>query len=144
MFFDFTAIVISSGNKITNFDKEIIIKFPYKDDNNDRVVDDTNIKVKELRIFYLNETTEKWEEFRNVSYDYENKKVIVITDHFSIYAALISENQNTLSKIVVYPNPCRIKKAKYVNIGNLPNDAENVSIKIYYLCRRISNIPFLF
>jgi flagellar hook assembly protein FlgD len=69
---------------------------------------------------------------KNVWYDTTNKTVNFMTDHFSIYGLLESEEEGTeLEKIIIYPNPCKIKEIKNVIIGNLPIEIEDLKIEIY-------------
>lgn len=139
LFFYFQAMSIANGTNLKNFNKNITIKMPYQDDNNDKIVDGTNVEVKNLAIFYLDENTSEWIQLKNVWYDYENKTVNALTDHFSIYSVLKTSVEKTVSEIIIYPNPCKINDVKYLSIGNLPNDAENLSIKIYDITGKLMN-----
>jgi integrase len=131
-YYEFKARKKSDGTEIKNFDKGITIKIPYTDADGDGIIDGTSVKVKSLKIYYLNESNVEWEKMKNVWYDTTNKTVNFMTDHFSIYGLLESEEEGTeLEKIIIYPNPCKIKEIKNVIIGNLPIEIEDLKIEIY-------------
>ena len=94
-------------DKILNYDAEIVI--PYFDDNNDGIVDDTDIKVDDLLVCKLNPIGNFWSvvDDRPVKIDKQNKVVRLYTKEFSIY--MLSGGTGgwaeDLSNVVVYPNP---------------------------------------
>jgi subtilisin family serine protease len=131
IFYEFTALSKTNGNKITNLNKPITIKISYTDDDNDLILDGTETQIKQLAIYSLDESKEEWIRLENVWYDYENKTVNALIEHFSIYSVLKTKDKPSVSQIIVYPNPCRINKQGYLKLGNLPNDSNTISIKIY-------------
>lgn len=120
-----------SGSDIKIFQKDITLSIPYKDENQDGYVDGSNIHEKTLRIFHLNEINQEWEEVPTSQVIENENRVIASINSLSIYAIfsyLLSNN--TYDNIIAFPNPCYMKKDKYLNITNIPN-LENLKIYIY-------------
>jgi hypothetical protein len=78
---------------------------PYGDDNHDGIVDKTSIRAESLRIFKLNETSNRWNMLTD-SYPVATKcEVWANIYEFGIYAIIPYEQANSLVDITVYPNP---------------------------------------
>ncbi|MCX7641534.1 MAG: S8 family serine peptidase [Elusimicrobiales bacterium] len=137
----FTAIGEYSSSNIKYFQKDITISIPYLDENQDGYVDNTNIKEKTLKMFHLNELTEKWEELITSQVIETENKVIAKTNTFSIYALFsISPYNNNTTNIIAFPNPCYIKKDGYVRITNLPQTSNSLKIFIYTIAGELVRI----
>ena len=124
-----------------NFARYVTVELPYKDDDNDGIVDDSmsHVEVSTLRVYCLNVETSRWEivDAENVL-DRSKKTVSVRINHFSIYALFgVNSAETNLSKAKVFPNPYKEGSA-----GLFGNSAfgegvvfdkltDNVRIKVY-------------
>lgn len=123
------------GTVITDFtlpSAAITITIPYPDTNDDGIVDGTNILETSLRIFYLNEILNRWEAVTPYTLDAVNNFISAQVSHLSIYGLLGIGGGAALSNIVVYPNPCYMKRDGFVTITNIP-PAGSASLYIYNL-----------
>jgi hypothetical protein len=129
------------GSDYGNFNDLVTIEIPYKDDDNDDVVDGTNIKVDDIKVCRLNETDERWDSVEDGGYnkiDRERKCVRAQVRHFSTYnigeRATVNDTEpiviQDLSMLRIYPNPINFSKAirNTLKFGNLP---QNTKIEIY-------------
>ncbi len=135
---EFVALDAGTGaqNVISNFANKVTITLPYPDDDQDGIVDGTNIKEETLKVFYLNEITEKFIPVENSVIDSLSNYVTVAVDHFSIYVLMSAAPPVSVKESYAYPNPCYLKKApsNCVKIANLPIDnTGKTKIYIYNL-----------
>lgn len=111
------------GTVITDFtlpSATIVITIPYPDTNDDGIVDGTNILETNLRIFYLNETLNRWEMVTPYTLDTVNNLVYGYVNHLSVFGLLGIASGSALSGILVYPNPFYAKRDGFVTITNIP------------------------
>ncbi len=66
--------------------KSVTVTIPYDDTDNDGIVDGTNIPEKDLKLWWYNTTTGKWEKIADTEVDTTNKKVKVKVGHLSNFA----------------------------------------------------------
>lgn len=137
---DIIAIGDISGDEIKNFAKPIIISIPYPDDDQNGVVDSTNIKEQTLRMFHLDENLKKWVLVPNSQVDSTGNNLNAEVNHFSIYTIMQLSPPSNLSEVFGYPNPCYVKKDGYVRISNIPLDAKHVKIYIYNVAGELVRI----
>jgi flagellar hook assembly protein FlgD len=114
----------SLNDEITNFSKPVILKFPYDPVN----LKNKGINEDNLKIFYLNELTEKLEVIPT-TIDKINHFVIASVTHFSVYQLLAQKSFTGASNIIAYPNPCKMDESNLKIAGFDTN--KNVEIKIY-------------
>ena len=103
----FTAKKESDNTDYGTFSKLVSIEIPYTDDNNDGLVDGTQISVDDLKAARLNETTKEWEAVNDggINEVDKTKKVVKCeVAHFSYYTI---GNFTTADNNVVQPNPKR-------------------------------------
>ena len=98
------------GNLVSgNFARYVMLVLPYKDADNDGIVDGITpqIKASSLRIYCLNTNTLRWEIVDGDQIlDANAKTVSIKINHFSIYALVsIKSAEDNLSKVKVFPNP---------------------------------------
>jgi endoglucanase Acf2 len=130
VFREFVAYNLTN-QKVTKFNKSMTIKIPYKDDDNDGIIDDSYVSVSNLKIVYLNETTGEWEQLENAVLDKTNKTLNLSVPHLSIYGILKISNVVDLASVNIYPNPCYIQTTKNIKIDNLPNTTNVLDVYIY-------------
>ena len=137
---EFNAYDLSSSNRIRTFSGEIEIIIPYKDSNNDGIVDDTSPQLKEenLQIYRLDETAENWVVCEAPStVDGVKNCVKTMVNHFSVFTLMSISNDS--SNIVVYPNPFKPGTngqfdAPYITFNNIALDA---TIDIYNIAGKL-------
>ncbi|MEK6645856.1 MAG: TIGR03790 family protein [Candidatus Firestonebacteria bacterium] len=95
---------IELENNQKDFASEITLTIPYKDNNNDGVIDGTRVKEKELAMYSYNDILKKWEKLVSNVIDKENNAVTSKTTHFS-YFGLFAPVMTDLVEAHVYPNP---------------------------------------
>lgn len=105
---EFRDITLDSGQTSLSNNKEAEIVIPYKDDNNDNIIDGTTTKVYDTKVMRYNETTLKWEKLDSVV-DTTNKIVKGKTNHFTLFGLLAPPNPTTpgwnLVSVPLYPSP---------------------------------------
>jgi hypothetical protein len=126
------------GSDYGNFLDLVTMEIPYKDDDNDDIVDGTCIKVDDIKICRLNEQTECWEAVKDGGcneVDRVKKCVRAHVRHFSTYNIGIPSVVG-LSEFHVYPNPVNFSKAIHntLKFGYLP---QNTKIEIYDITGRL-------
>lgn len=132
-------LTVIDGSEHGDFAKLAIIEIPYIDDDNDDIVDDTDINVNDLKIVRLDEIAEEWEEVTDGELnevDKERKCVKAHVKHFSTYSIgeiIIpdaDDNIVTFGEFKVYPNPINFKTAvgNTLKFNNVP---VNTKINIY-------------
>lgn len=113
------------GRQISQFVHNLKISFRYDDNNNDGIVDGTNINEKLLRPFFLNDTGSVWQIIENYELDSINKKVIFYLNHLTILSILASNI--AMQEVWIYPNPTENKK---INLFCRPSKSGIVKISI--------------
>jgi len=138
--FEFT-----SGAK--KFSEDITIMLPYKDENDDGIVDDKNIPVDKLKIYYYDETKDKWKEVENPSPGDKNniktrntkssgsKVITAKVNHFTLFGLFANVPRNNLDNVIVYPNPFVPSDGhEYIRFDNL---TEKTKINIFTLSGKL-------
>jgi len=108
-----------------NFNNNIIISFYYDDNNQDGIVDGTNVSEKLLKPFVLNENLSQWEIIDNYSVDENSNKISFEINHLSTFSILASSVN--LNEVWLFPNPTKNKK---INLLCRPIQDEYVKITI--------------
>lgn len=114
---------------------EATLVLPYKDDDDDGIVDGTGIRAKDLALFYYNPSRRKWEKMAFNSVDRRNKTVTSRTPHFSLFALFDSlsaaDAAFKMGEAYSYPNPARAGKnpVLHAEVGV----ADEVTFRIYDL-----------
>ncbi|MFH1380458.1 MAG: Ig-like domain-containing protein [bacterium] len=133
------------------FDKDITLTIPYPDENNDRIVDGTDVHEKNLRIFYFNEETNEWvnsagsaeknnkgvKETAMLTAHNQDNTVAVQVNHFTLFALMAAAPSSDLSGVIVYPVPFEpgVNSAySQITFDGLPQD---VTIQIYSIAGRL-------
>lgn len=102
---------------------------PYNDDNHDGIIDETNICVETLKIFKLNETSNRWDMIVD-SYPVNARcEVWANINEFGIYAVMSYEQICSLSDVQVYPNPFYPNMNQQCKFSPLPSG--RLTIYIY-------------
>jgi len=102
---------------------EVSIIIPYKDEDNDKKVDGTDIPENTLSAFYYDESRRKWKKL-TTELDLENNIVTVRTSHFTLFA-LFGAPADDYSNVSVYPNPFKPSKGHtYIKFDNLTVDTK--------------------
>jgi len=136
-----TTIPIKQSNPL-----EIII--PYKDADNDNIIDGTKIIVDSIGIWTYSFSTNKWEKLEVIEFDKENKQITSKIPHFSMFVIMGSLAPASVENASVYPNPFipydnNIDNGIPYQSGNdnsgiiFKNIAQNSTIEIYTLLGKI-------
>ncbi|MBI4777662.1 T9SS type A sorting domain-containing protein [Candidatus Desantisbacteria bacterium] len=95
----------ADGKPVSSTKQAMKLCISYGDDNHDGIVDDTAIRVETLKIFKLNEASNRWNMLAD-SYPVTAKcEVWANIYEFGIYAIIPYEQANSLADVTVYPNP---------------------------------------
>ncbi|MEW6103277.1 MAG: hypothetical protein AB1630_05600 [bacterium] len=125
----YAKIELESGQTVLN--KPVAISIPYKDDNQDDIVDETDIKEENIRLNLWNGTN--WEEL-STTIDKQNNITTGKTNHFSIFGLFEQEPRiPTPTCVKTRPNPFSLSKHQKITFwgsGVVPYDTK---IKIFTL-----------
>lgn len=69
------------------FDQPVELVLPYKDDDNDGIIDGTEIEEDNVRAMYFNPETGMWKDVPINTINTEDNTIRIETDHFSYYTA---------------------------------------------------------
>lgn len=120
----YLEIELESGQRELN--KPVTVSIPYEDEDNDGIVDRTNIPEDTLRMYVWD--GKKWEELQT-TVDTIDNVVTGITTHFTIFGVFGKAIGKTLDDVYVYPNPLKPDSdTDVVTFNRLPSGA---SIRIY-------------
>ncbi|HNW93394.1 MAG TPA: FlgD immunoglobulin-like domain containing protein, partial [bacterium] len=144
---EFRSFSLANGDTQFPAGREIQLWFPYRDANNDGVVDDTLLFERELKLYWYNDRTRAWELVPNQTLDMDNNIIHAHLTHFSTYALFGPAAAPNLDQVTVYPNPFRPNDNNADNgvayqPGNLnsniifDNVSANVTIEIYDISGR--------
>ncbi|MEW6041814.1 MAG: fibronectin type III domain-containing protein, partial [Elusimicrobiota bacterium] len=123
---------IELGNEQSELknDKEATLYFPYKDDNNDNKIDNTEFLEKDLVLKKFSTGKHKWEKITLQEVDYEKNICKARVSSFS-YFRMFNALSERLSEVIIYPNPFKPSQGhKYVKFDKL---SYSTTIKIYTL-----------
>ncbi|MBN2407506.1 MAG: hypothetical protein JXJ19_07395, partial [Elusimicrobia bacterium] len=138
----------SNGEKF--FGKDITLTLPYSDDDDDGVVDGTDIEAKNLKIFYLDEQNERWcpvngtikkgSMLKQVSVKKENDEKIVTAkvDHFTVFALMAYAPAEDLDSVIVYPNPFKPNDGLGHESIIFDGLTDNVKVRIFTVAGRLA------
>ena len=82
----------------------ITVIMPYKDENNDSIIDNTQIAEENLIICYYDLLTLRWKSVSDVSVNKVNNTCVFNPGHLS-YFGIFSVQANNLGNVRAYPNP---------------------------------------
>jgi len=144
----FRKYELASGQRY--FSEEINLNLPYPDENEDGIVDGTDIREDELRVFYFVEGIKQWKEIkesevitqrvqiRALSRKFSARNigncVSVKVNHFTIFALMAYRSASTLSNVAIYPNPLKPDRGNDITFDNLTDEAK---IRIYTITGRL-------
>jgi len=130
---EFNAYDTNGTRQTGNFGAAVTITLPYNDANDDGIVDNTSppLDVSSLKIYVLNEITEKWEEVSGSIVDSDLKTVSADVTHFSVYSLLAQPAYSaTLGGAHAYPTPFKPGTAGHDKI-TFTNLTQKATIVIY-------------
>ncbi|OGS22694.1 MAG: hypothetical protein A2252_03730 [Elusimicrobia bacterium RIFOXYA2_FULL_39_19] len=113
----FIAKKESDNTDYGDFLNPVTIEIPYKDNNDDNIVDGTAINVADLKVLRLNETLQEWELVKDSSInrvDKENKVVKCEVQHFSYYTIGTAAASNNVNIDTVKPAQLHLGAANAV------------------------------
>ena len=116
-----------NNEDIVGLNGEAQIYISYKDNDNNGIVDGTDIQESKLKLFRLNEATGEWEVVDGSQVDTVNNKVYANIDKFGTYCIMAYYETDS---IISYPNPANINEYDVIIRFNLERDIK-VTIKIY-------------
>lgn len=127
-------VALSNNNQIIRqFKERVTISISYPDNDQNGLVDGTDILETSLRMFRLNEQTQRFEIIPNSWVEPEANRVVANVEGFSYYSVFsYTKKVMGISEMVNYPNPFDMTTDSYMTFGPLPLD-ENVVIEIYTL-----------
>lgn len=132
----------ATGSIIEEMNGNATITIPYPDENQDGIVDGTDIRESTLKMFCLNYSNRKWELIDNSEVNATENNVKATVSHFSIFSVMGYFPIAGFSEVKVYPNPCRTNVHNEVKIANLPKETD-ITIYVYNiageLVRKIQN-----
>jgi len=103
----------NDGTEYSSFSDFITVEIPYLDNDDDDIVDGTDISVDELKVLRLNENSNGWEVVADGginAVDKTKKVVKAEVKHFSVYT-VGSAIATDLNEVKVYPNPVNFAEA---------------------------------
>ncbi len=128
-----TSLEITLHSGQSNLGSEATLTLPYPDKDSDGIVDGTDIREKDLAVFYYNSAHRKWEKTTWNSIDTKNKTVITRTNHFSLFALFdaqsVANPSFQLGEAFGYPNPARGGKNPILHFET--GIADEVAMRIY-------------
>ena len=129
-------IINSGSERVDTYNRmrgEIRVYLPFNDVNHNGIVDETegnrNIRVDNLRLFQLNETTYEWGFVQKNIVNKVDNLVSGYVKHFSVFTIMANIPATDLENVVVYPNPAyKPSNKNKIRFKNLTTDAK---IRIY-------------
>ncbi|MFW6414848.1 MAG: hypothetical protein ACOCZ2_00905 [Thermodesulfobacteriota bacterium] len=86
-------------NGSSQFAKPVQVKLPYSDEDQDSLIDGSNVSESDVQVLYWNEEQDKWQEIEVLDIEAGNNRAIFETSHFSTYITAIQEqDQDTLDE----------------------------------------------
>jgi photosystem II stability/assembly factor-like uncharacterized protein len=141
--------LVESGNSLTTTNyplpTNLTIEMPYKDENDDGILDGTNFKIKDLKLCYL-DSKGKWRESKpsvNCQLSTINKalgKIKVISgkvEEYGIYGIFAKVPAVNLDNVIVYPNPYKPNSGLGHTGITFDGLMSNVKIRIYTISGRL-------
>jgi len=117
-----------NGKKVRRFNNKVRLYIEYHDEDNDGIVDGTDIKENNLKLFKLNEQTGTWELVKGSKVDTANNEVYADIEETGTYCLMADYDSES---IISYPNPANINDIYDIVIRfNLAKDVK-VTVRIY-------------
>lgn len=110
---------INFGPNETNFNEYVTCTIPYKDYDNDGILDGTDILETNLSVYTYTRTSKSWDKVPVINQDLSNNLLVFKTNHFSQYVAspykdsnyvwpvYINENALVYDELPDYENNCK-------------------------------------
>ena len=118
----------ANGKPVSSTKQAMQLCIPYGDDNHDGIVDETTIRVETLKIFKLNEVSNRWDMITD-SYPVNTKyEVRANIYEFGVYAIMSYEPVYSLDDVKVYPNPFYPNMNQKCKFSPLPSGRLTISI----------------
>ncbi|MFH1859534.1 MAG: T9SS type A sorting domain-containing protein [bacterium] len=118
----------ANGKPVLSATQAMKLCIPYNDDNHDGIIDETNIRVETLRVFKLNEASNRWDMITD-SYPVNARcEVWANINEFGVYAVMSYEQTCSLSDVRVYPNPFYPDMDKKCTFSPSPSGRFTISI----------------
>jgi competence ComEA-like helix-hairpin-helix protein len=117
-----------TGSKTCQFNGEIEIAIPYQEG----YLGSYTIKEEDLRLFWLNEESERWELVYNSKSMTDENVVSGKVNHCSIFGLGVQLASPNLLNVICYPNPC--KGYDKITFKNLTDQCK---IQIYTIAREL-------
>lgn len=125
----------ADGMRLTNkLNKDVRLNLFYQDENNDGVVDETNLKEETLRMYYLNEESRVWEKIKS-EVDAVNNNVSAWISHFSVYSVMFGIELGVGP--YAYPVPFKPNSGLGHNGITFTNLSEETTIKVYTISGKL-------
>ena len=124
------AAINQNGNRIrTRFNAPVTIVMPYLDEDSDGYIDGVTpqVKVKDLKVYLLDEVHNVWNRVSNAEIDSVNKKATMQVNHFSVYSVMGAPDGD-VSSSHAFPVPFKASESSVIRFINLPSEGK---IKIY-------------
>jgi hypothetical protein len=137
----------SEENKVDSIDKTMTLQYNYDDANDDKILDGTDLSVKELSFWKMDDEREVFVKIPSYV-DYDKKIVFAYTNSFGIYA-VGAKPKFDIEEVVCYPVPWVPESGKTstgnfsygITFANLPYNCEICVYTIYgELVRKIDVI----
>ncbi|MDD5065887.1 MAG: hypothetical protein PHF84_02450 [bacterium] len=109
----FDLVLIHSGGEEIgdkkNFNKKVTVSIPFRDTDHDLIVDGTTgadkVRVKTLKMYWLNEDRKEWALVEDSSADLVNNFIVAGISHLTMFVNMATLASLDLSNVAVYPNP---------------------------------------
>ncbi|OGS23062.1 MAG: hypothetical protein A2252_08050 [Elusimicrobia bacterium RIFOXYA2_FULL_39_19] len=98
----FRSIELASGQKTLL--KNVTIIIAYADEDNDGIIDDTDMREENIKILYYDESSRIWKKDSETTVDKINNTASIQVGHFSLFG-IFAAASNNLDNVLVYPNP---------------------------------------
>jgi len=129
------------------FNKNITLIIPYPDENNDGIVDGTEIPAESLRVYWHDEERQTWlpvEEntvftASSLESHSETAHVKVQVNHFTLFGLMALTASKDLDNVIVYPNPFKPNSGLGHTVINFDGLTEDAVVEIYTLSGKLLN-----
>ncbi|MCB4791823.1 MAG: T9SS type A sorting domain-containing protein [Elusimicrobia bacterium] len=121
--------VLNSTGTVINavFNQNAALTLPYPDTDNDGIIDGTDPEINENTLEIYTLANNRWQKTAGSSVDPANNQVTAGLNHFSVFILMGAPAAENLSKVYVYPSPCK-SDSDTVTFARISNNTE---IKIY-------------
>lgn len=122
---EYRVFALESGQVQLSGGKQASITIPYSDEDNNGIVDGTDIPEALLSIYYYDPSDYNWKAGFTTTVDAVNNKCSAEVGHFSTFG-IFAAGAYDLGRVIVYPNPFEPNSGlghTVINFDNLPADA---------------------